>query len=121
MALIARWRFEPGALTTDSSGNGNTLALAGGVRDPAVVSSWRIEGQGSCYFDVTDYQYMSIADASLSAGFPLRGTDATPVTTFTFAFWFRAADTGTTRIIFRKGDGVTRNIHLTYQSTQKIF
>jgi len=62
----ADWKMDSGALTTDSSGNGNTLtdAISGTDLDTSVY----VEGTAAALFDATDDKLV-IADASLSAGF----------------------------------------------------
>jgi len=93
MALIARWRFEPGNLFVDSSGNSNTLATAGGVADPTSDTSWKVDGAGSGKFwRATGAQRAWITDANQSAGFPCRDADASPVTTFTICGWYKTGE-----------------------------
>jgi len=77
--IQGRWRFETGALTTDSSpaagGNGaNTLSLAGTanpVSDPFGV----LEGADAAYL-ATAGSYFQITDANLSTNFPFKSTDS---------------------------------------------
>jgi len=69
----ALWRFESGALTTDSRGNGNTLVADG---TPA-ESLDAMEGTGSVSLVRTDSDGYHITDANLSSGFPLKNGDTT--------------------------------------------
>jgi hypothetical protein len=52
-ATIAYWRFEPGNLTADSSGNANTLANSGVTSSGDIATGTPIEapGAGSAVFD----------------------------------------------------------------------
>jgi hypothetical protein len=62
---VALWRLEPSALTVDSRGT-NTLTNTGVVAD---TSSFK-QGLGSA--DFNNASWLSINDASLSAGFPFK-------------------------------------------------
>jgi hypothetical protein len=55
---VAVYRFADGALTTDSSGKGNTLTNSG------------VTYNGGADFESTESDYFDITDASLSSGFP---------------------------------------------------
>ena len=109
MALIARWRFEPGALTTDSSGNSNTLTIPGGAADPTIDSSWRVEGQASAKFVNASSQRAYIVEANQSAGFPGLSTDAVPVTTFSICGWFKTPTISVTSGILNKWSATAGN------------
>src|SRR5215469_10810560 len=50
-ATVAYWRFEPGNLGADSSGNGNTLSVTGISSSSDVAAN--APGTGSAYFDGT--------------------------------------------------------------------
>ena len=78
----ALWRFESGALPTDSKGS-NTLTNNGATED---LVNYR-EGACAAKFTAASSQYMNIADASLGAGFPLKNGDS--VKTGTYSFWYR--------------------------------
>ena len=111
MALIARWRFEPGAnLWVDSSGNSNTLTPAAAGAAPTSDASWRVDGAGSAKFVRASAQRASIADADLAAGFPCRHDDASPVKTFTFCGWFKLAAVGITQGFINKW-AATAGVH----------
>lgn len=79
-APVSRYLFESGALTTDSVGT-NTLTSNG---DPAASSTHK-EGSYSVDLDGAG-DYYSIADASLTADFPLKS--GTTNKKGTFCFWF---------------------------------
>jgi hypothetical protein len=70
---VALYRFESGALTTDSKGT-NTLTNVNAVAEYAVAP---LEGACSADFELDSVQYFTIADASLNAGFPFKNGDAT--------------------------------------------
>jgi len=79
----ALWRFEDGALTTDSKGT-NTLTNSGAIADTSRYQ----EGAASADFEESDPDYMTIADGDLDAGFPLKNGDATKK--ISVCFWFRS-------------------------------
>ena len=70
---VALYRFENGALTTDTKGT-NTLNVSGGSPEADTVNYQ--EGSASCLFDAAAHDAFSIADGSLDAGFPLKDGDA---------------------------------------------
>lgn len=70
----ALWKFDSGALTTDSIST-NTLTNTGVAEDTVNHK----EGTGCGDWEVTESDYMSIADASLATGFPLKSNDTTKV------------------------------------------
>lgn len=76
----AWWRLEDGALTTDSSGKGNTLTNSG-----VVSSATHQEGSYSGNFGGSQYEV--IADSALSADFPGKG--GTAAHDMTICCWFR--------------------------------
>jgi pre-peptidase/concanavalin A-like lectin/glucanase superfamily protein len=93
----ALWRFEPGALTTDSIGT-NTLSTE---FVPVVDAADRKEGDGSV--DLTNGSFV-IADASLSTGFPLKSGDTNK--DISVAFWMKAPygqTSATGGVIYGKG------------------
>lgn len=83
-SIYAWWRFEPGALTTDSKGS-NTLTPT--ASNPTSETSEYMEGSGCVRFDMRQSQYYSITDANLPTGFPLKSTDATK--TMTASCWLK--------------------------------
>ena len=83
----AWWRMETGAITTDSSGESNTLSDYGSV---AVDGTYYKEGSYSADFTAGASQYLYRADADLSSDFPLKSGDATK--DISIAFWFRPDD-----------------------------
>jgi hypothetical protein len=87
--IISVWNFESGALNTDSGGAGNTLTA---VNTPAEdVVDYK---QGTCCTSLAyaSKRYFKIADASLSAGFPLKVGDT--VQRVSMGCWFKLASTG---------------------------
>ena len=80
----ALWRFESGALTTDSKST-NTLTNNGGTEE----TTNHMEGACAVALASASQQYLNIPDANLVSGFPLKGDDAVKVGTF--ALYFRAA------------------------------
>ena len=95
----AWYRFENGALTTDSSGKGNTLTDAGLVQETTLVK----EGAGSVYCNDAS-SYGTRTNANLSANYPLRSTDTAKLSTV--CGWFYQtiySDSGVGQIIYAKG------------------
>jgi hypothetical protein len=78
----ALWRMESGALITDSKST-NTLTDHNTVQD---APSFK-EGANAAYFVRPNSECLYIADASLSAGFPLKSGDSVKI--ISFAFWFQ--------------------------------
>jgi hypothetical protein len=78
---IALWKFENGALLTDSKG-ANTLTAGGGTT-PTADTSIKKEGNASVNYNADGYH--KIADASLDAGFPFKNGDSTKK--ITLCFW----------------------------------
>lgn len=85
-ACKALWRFESGALTTDSIGS-NDLTNSG------VAESTGTYFEGSCAadFEYNDNDYFVIADDDLDAGFPLKSGDTSKV--ISVAFWLKPEST----------------------------
>jgi hypothetical protein len=83
--IISVWNFESGALTTDSKGT-NTLTAVNTPAEDLVDYK-----QGTCCTSLAyaSKRFFKIADASLSAGFPLKSGDA--VQRISMGCWFRAA------------------------------
>jgi hypothetical protein len=67
----ANWRFENGALTTDSKGT-NTLTDNNTVGTDTVNYQ---EGAASADFESDNTEYFDITDADLDSGFPLKSGD----------------------------------------------
>lgn len=93
------WRFESGALTTDSMGLNAALTAVGTPDEDAVDYK-----EGSCCVDLesgsTESYY--IADASLTAGFPLKNGDTTK--TLTWCCWFKPESIGSANYMISKYD-----------------
>jgi len=66
-ATIAYWKFEPGALTVDSSGNGHALSNNGVVSSGDIRTSGSVlaPGTGSASFDGTDFM-QTVSSLNLS-------------------------------------------------------
>jgi len=94
---VALWRFEDGALTTDSIGT-NTLTTS---YSPDANTAIYQEGEASG--DVSS-GYLYITDANLDTGFPLKNGDTNK--DFTVAFWMNAPwgqSNATGSVIYGKG------------------
>jgi len=68
---VAVWNLESGALGVDSKG-GNTLTNTGVVANSSLYK----QGAASGDFELSESDYMSITDAALDAGFPLKLGDS---------------------------------------------
>lgn len=77
------WLLNNGLLTQDDSGNSNTITNSGVSAD----TGDKKEGDASGLFVAASNDIMTIADASLSADFPLKNGDTTKE--ITVAFWFK--------------------------------
>lgn len=79
----ALWKFESGALTTDSKG-GNTL-----TNNNTVVENTSEYKEGFCSadFERNNSEYFSITDANLDAGYPLKNGDTNKK--ISVCGWFR--------------------------------
>jgi hypothetical protein len=84
--VVALYRFESGALTTDSK-NSNDLTA---VNTPTADTTNYKEGSASALCDNANERYFQIADAALQSGFPLKYGESN--TTFTVCSWFRSID-----------------------------
>ena len=97
---VALWRFESGALITDSKG-GNTLTDHGTVSESTVDYK---EGACSADFISGNSEYFSITDTDLDAGFPFRAGDGTPNDDISLCFWIKPDVLGDNDYIFSKYD-----------------
>jgi len=86
---VARYRFESGALTTDSAGS-NTLSTIG---SPTANTGDYREGSAAADIDTSNGYY--IASANQSSDFPLKYNSSN--TRLTYTFWFKASATGSWR------------------------
>lgn len=77
---VLLWRFENGALETDSIGT-NTLTNTSVTSDTSIY----VEGAGSAYWN--NSPYFQITDANLDTGVPFKSSNTD--TQVTFAFWCR--------------------------------
>ncbi len=119
---VALWRFESGALTTDSKGT-NTL-VAGGT--PTADTSDYQEGSASVEMGVLDY-YL-ITDGNLDAGFPLKDGDANKkISMCTWVYidsgpdviFYKWGGDGYRSLILDNGEGKFR-LSLGYNATQTV-
>jgi len=99
----ALWRFESGALTTDSVG-ANTLTNDSSVVTADTDSVNYHEGEASAYFVSSASPRLYINDADLDSGFPLKSSASTA--DFSLCFWFKLADVAANYIL------VAKNIYL---------
>jgi hypothetical protein len=86
--IISVWKFESGALTTDSVGT-NTLTA---VNSPAEDVVDYKEGTCCTSLAFASKRFFKITDANLSAGFPLKSGDA--VQRISMGCWFKLTTTG---------------------------
>jgi len=99
------WRFESGALTTDSQGNDTLSATGTPVAD--TDSGDYVEGSASAYCQAGS-DYFSITDAALSANNPLNSDNgdgsgqSTQSITIIYPFKFDVGDEGTGRYFIKK-------------------
>ena len=84
--VVALYRFESGALTTDSSGNGNTLLDRNTVQNDTTHYK---EGSQSAYFQASNTEHFLINDSgsNLSDNFPCKNGTSNNV--FSFSAWVR--------------------------------
>ncbi len=91
MAMLkALWSLDNGALTTDSIGT-NTLTDNNTVGTDTVNYK---EGDASADFESSNSEYLSITDANLDSGFPLKSGESG---TFSVTFWYKAESQGAYR------------------------
>lgn len=109
-APVAAYNFESGAMTTDSSGNANTLTAGTGTPDED-TSEYK-EGACSADFENGNSDAYYRADADLSAGFPFK--DGTTNRTIAITMWVKVETTGAVkRYYLSKGTEVgTQGMYL---------
>ena len=66
---VAQWPLDNGPLTTDASGNGNTLTDNNTV---TIEYTDKKVGDASAHFEAPNGESLTITDAALSSGFPLK-------------------------------------------------
>jgi hypothetical protein len=106
LSCVALWRFENGALDTDSIGT-NTLSEGG---SPAADTVNFLEGAASLSLGGSAYVYRT--DANLAAGFPLKDGDATKL--ITVCCWVKVTSGETIWSKFKTSGG--RSLCLRYVS-----
>ncbi len=109
---VALWRFESGALTTDTIGT-NTLTNNAAVAENAVDYK---EGAGSADFESGSTQYFDITDANLDAGFPLKNGDSNKK--ISMSGWFRLESFPVLQVPFSKWDNTLNSRSFVIQVTQ---
>lgn len=105
----ALWKFESGALTTDSEGT-NTL-VASASPPTADTTNYR-EGAASALFTSADSQCYSIADASLDSGFPWKNGESN--LDGSFCFWAKRGSGGSVQRLLIKHADATHCICMEY-------
>ena len=83
----AWYKFESGALLTDSTANANTLSNTGPVAEDTTNFA-----EGSCSAGYDTWDYLSRTNANLSSGFPLK--DGETNKDLTVVGWFRPHTAG---------------------------
>lgn len=111
----ALWRFEAGALTTDTIST-NTLT----DHSTASMTDTFREGSGCVRTTNSAATWLHIADSNLAAGFPLKVGDAVKV--ISICCWFRPSDVGNYRnIIAKRAWSANKGSFLVYiDSTSKL-
>lgn len=109
----ALWKFDNGALTTDSKGS-NTLTNKNSVT--ANTSDYQ-EGDAAADFDAASNQSFSITDASLDLGFPLKSGDTNKI--LSVCMWFKTTTVAVTQYLYAKYDtsGNDRTFAIRIQDT----
>jgi len=88
-SLIGHWTFDGATPFDDASGNGNHLYRQGGPgKSPLLDTTNMRAGYSGCGdFELTNSEYLTIADADLAAGFPCKSGETN--TTFSVTGWFK--------------------------------
>lgn len=97
----ALWRFESGALCTDSIGN-NDLTNSGVAESTGTY----FEGTCAADFEYGDNDYLVIDDADLDEGFPLKSGDTSKL--ISVAFWLKP-ESSLAGWIFCKGNDTSND------------
>ena len=100
-ALQAHHSFESGALTTDSSGNSNTLSL---VNTPTASATQYKEGSYSALIQRSNLEGFYILDSNLSSAFPLKNGDTNKKISSCGWIYFNTLPTGIVPYISGKWD-----------------
>ena len=105
---ISLWRFEAGAMLTDTAGNNDLTYAYGEEFSPIEDTSVYKEGDCSALWRVSEEQPCIINDANLSNDFPLKSDVAD--TTFSWVLWIKPEVlTYTNQYILGKMDGSDRD------------
>lgn len=114
----ALWRFENGALTTDSQG-GNTLTP---VNSPVADLGDFQEGLASVDLELSEEDYFYIDDADLDAGFPLKNGDANKKISVCFWVKYESLSGAAWNVVFGKMESGKRSIAIAVNiSDQFVF
>ena len=109
------WVFENNL--NDTSGNSNNLTGSG---SPAYDSSTEIEGDYSLDLEAESSQYASIADASLSSGFPFKSDTVEAPWTLLAKFRLESLPTAGARMIIASKYGYTANLRSFYLGVEDV-
>jgi hypothetical protein len=112
---VALWRFENGALTTDSIGTNTLSAVATPVADLADYK----EGAACVDIEYADGDYFTITDTNLDAGFPLKNGDTSKK--LTWCAWIKQeSQTATAAYILSKYDLVGNKRSIALVTTSNV-
>lgn len=110
---VALYRFESGALQTDSKST-NTLTGAA-TPDESTAGGGFQEGSCAADFELANTDTQTVTDANLSAGFPAKNGTTTPK--FTICFWFKPETTSSNGILYKgTSTGGTASWYITTSS-----
>lgn len=111
---VALWRFESGALTTDSKGS-NTL-----TDNNTVQEDTSNQKEGSCCADceADNVEYFSITDGNLDSGFPLKSGDSNKK--ISICAWLKIESIVSNHFIYTKYSSGNYSIRITLFSNSKI-
>jgi len=110
----ALYRFESGALITDSKG-GNTLTA---YNTPTANTTQFVEGAASLDLESTSSQYLTISDANLLSGFPCKNGETNK--DFAICCWIRIESAAATTLIAGKYDDTATSFGLTLTTTPAV-
>lgn len=111
--VVALWKFESGALTTDSEG-GNTLTDNNTVGTAVISSPPPGDGTQAADFNVGTSESFTVTDANLDAGFPLSNGEGGVISV---CFWFKAETSVLNMGQWAKGGNGTYSLQLYMNSS----
>jgi hypothetical protein len=115
-SVKALWRFESGALTTDSKGT-NTLTAH---NTPAEDTTDYKEGACAVALVTADADYFNIPDANLDSGFPFKSGDTTKLMSVCLHFKGTSFSTSNRHIIGKWSENGKRSWILTVTSSGQL-